>query len=268
MSRAIPLVSRRKVSSNTNAGNFLETLRLKILLYICNMSKVFIYKLLCPKSNEVRYVGKTTNINRRLSGHISEANRGKGRRYVLNWINSLLNQDLKPLIEKIEECENDWQEREQYWIKYYRDNNANLCNICDGGLGGTGTHILTKTEREFKAEVMSNTMSKHTTIEKEDIWHQIQQGKSLKDIQTVYANYTRQMHFQVCSGRVWRNITKLKRKSVQDKLAPRSQFTAKDILNIRRLRRTMYNKDIAKKYKCSTSVIQRITSGKTYTDVH
>ena len=229
------------------------------------MKPIYIYKLLCPKTEQVRYIGKTVNIKRRLSGHISEAKRNRGKRYVLNWIRSLLKQDLKPLIEQVEVCSTiDWQEREQYWIEYYRNLNANLCNICDGGLGGTGTHILTKKERKQKAQIMSQTMSKFTSTEKELIWKMIQDGCHWTTIQSTYPQYTRNIHFQVKSGRVWKTTTKIKRVVTSDKLAPRSQFDAEDIIKIRQLKSTMYNKDIAILYGCHASVIQRITSGTTY----
>lgn len=44
----------------------------------------------------------------------------------------------------------------------------------------------------------------------------------------------------------------------------RSKFNEQDILDIRALKKTHTNKQISEQYNCHTSIIQRITSGKTY----
>ena len=114
------------------------------------MKKLYIYVLKCPEGN-IRYVGKTNNLKKRLYSHINEAKKRKSRRYVLNWIYSLLLLNLKPSIEVIEECDsNNWQEREKYWVEYYRKLIPNLCNNADGGLGGSGTKNYTKEELNKK----------------------------------------------------------------------------------------------------------------------
>ena len=95
------------------------------------MRTIYIYKLIDPITNNVRYVGKTTNLVRRLNAHI---NRSKKNKYhSARWVNSLLEKGLKPEISIIEECnENNWEEREIYWISYYREH-FDLTNILDGG---------------------------------------------------------------------------------------------------------------------------------------
>ena len=50
---------------------------------------IFIYVLIDPRDNQVRYVGKTNNVLTRLSNHISNAKRIKHNRYVCNWIKEL-----------------------------------------------------------------------------------------------------------------------------------------------------------------------------------
>jgi len=173
------------------------------------MEKLYIYVLKCPEGN-IRYVGKTNNLKKRLSSHINEAKRGKGRRYVLNWIKSLIILNLKPSIEIIEECNlENWQEREKYWINYYRKLIPNLCNNADGGLGGTGTKNFSKEELQRKKEIMSKTFSKYSIKEKTNIWDMIQLGKTIKEISTIYPNYNRNTHFGITHGRYWSDITNL-----------------------------------------------------------
>lgn len=173
------------------------------------MEKLYIYVLKCPKGN-IRYVGKTNNLKKRLYSHINEAKKGKGRRYVLNWIHSLLLLNLKPSIEVIEECDaNNWQDREKYWVEYYRKLIPNLCNNADGGLGGTGTKNFSEEELFKKKEVMSNTFSKFSKSDKELIWKMIQSNKTQLEITEKYPEYTRSIDFGVRNGRQWNQITNL-----------------------------------------------------------
>ena len=93
-----------------------------------------IYKLIDPLNNNIRYIGWTSKkLSKRLSDHISEARRGF-RNHKSNWIRSLMNLNVYPKIETIEECEyDDRQERETYWISYY--GRENLVNGTDDGEG-------------------------------------------------------------------------------------------------------------------------------------
>lgn len=97
--------------------------------------KIFIYTLQHPITKEIRYIGKTkSSLHKRLTSHVNFSKTTKGNRHTSNWIKSLLHQNLKPLICLIEECdENNWQEREIYWIDYFRKLNFNLCNAQSGG---------------------------------------------------------------------------------------------------------------------------------------
>jgi hypothetical protein len=94
-----------------------------------------IYVLIDPRDNSYRYIGKTKNeLNRRLRGHIrSSLNSVKTKKEY--WINSLIKQNLNPIIKLIEECNSsNWEDREIYWIKYY-SKIYNLTNSTEGGDG-------------------------------------------------------------------------------------------------------------------------------------
>ncbi len=93
----------------------------------------YIYVLKNPVNNEIFYVGKTTKeLKMRLSGHLSdsggETEKGK---YIL----SILESGGKPIIESVEViygiCYLDKikaNQREYYWIKYYKNTGAPLTN--------------------------------------------------------------------------------------------------------------------------------------------
>lgn len=91
-----------------------------------------IYSLNDPITDEVRYIGKTVSpLHKRLSSHYRE----KRYSYKNNWISSLKKQGLKPIIKLVEICNStNWEERERYWIKYYRTI-TKLTNELDGGQG-------------------------------------------------------------------------------------------------------------------------------------
>jgi hypothetical protein len=173
------------------------------------MKQVYIY-ILKDQNDNIRYVGKTTNIKRRLHSHIAEAKLNKSKRYVLNWIRQLLVNNNKPILQVIEKCnENNWQEREIYWINYYKKIVPNLCNLCNGGTGGLTKENLTEDQLRKKKTIMSNTFSKFSEEEKIHIWSLIQKGKSLQDICDIYSKYNRNIDFGVRNGRQWNDITNL-----------------------------------------------------------
>lgn len=100
----------------------------------------YIYVLKDPETGTIRYIGKTVkDPKRRVKEHIYAVKKETKRNHRLNWIQSLLNKNLEPMIETIEIC--SWiesQEREKYWIKYYKDLGFNLVNETEGGEGNLG----------------------------------------------------------------------------------------------------------------------------------
>lgn len=172
------------------------------------MKIIYIYSLSDPNGN-IRYIGKTINIKRRLYSHIAESKRNNNR-YVLKWVKSLLDKGFRPIMNIIEVCdESNWEEKEIYWINYYKSIIHNLCNHCKGGKGGLTKDQLSIEQIQKKKEIMSNVFSKFNNIEKKTIWNMILNNKSQIEIQSVYSNYTRSIDFGVRNGRQWREITNL-----------------------------------------------------------
>lgn len=173
------------------------------------MKEVYIYVLKCPEGN-IRYVGKTINLKKRLYSHILEAKSFKKRRHVLHWIYSLLINNLKPIIEIVEVCnESNWEEKEKYWINYYRNTIPNLCNNAEGGLGGSGKKNYSIQEIEDRAIKARKRFSKFTENEKNKIWELIKLKKSFNYINQIYPSYSRHIHFGVINGRQWNDISKM-----------------------------------------------------------
>lgn len=97
---------------------------------------VKIYVLKHPDTLEVRYVGKTVrSLSRRLGNHIANAKGNKHNKHLSNWIIKILNDNKRPIIELLEECEYSvWQKREKFWISQF----PNLINLTEGGDGCLG----------------------------------------------------------------------------------------------------------------------------------
>jgi len=91
----------------------------------------YIYGLVDPETNEVRYVGKSNNPKVRYQSHLIDK---KSNPHKTSWIKSLSKRGLKPKLVILEEATRDkWEERERYWIKHYQDEGAPLVNILEGG---------------------------------------------------------------------------------------------------------------------------------------
>lgn len=101
----------------------------------------FIYGLIDPRNQQLRYVGKTVLApQRRTDVHRLRARAEPHKRHSMAWILGLEREGLKPEIEILETIEpgGNWVEAEQFWIAYFRMVGANLCNHSAGGEGQTG----------------------------------------------------------------------------------------------------------------------------------
>jgi group I intron endonuclease len=100
-----------------------------------NEFKTNIYLLKDPISNEVRYVGKSDNPDKRFKEHIKKAKYSKTHKN--NWILSLKDNGLIPILEIIDQVpSNECGFWEQHWIDQMKSWGFSLTNIANGGVGG------------------------------------------------------------------------------------------------------------------------------------
>jgi hypothetical protein len=98
------------------------------------MGQSVIYVLKCPRTGEVRYVGKTaTELRERLRCHLVDARNGKSEK--CNWIRSLVTSGLWPIIEVDAVIPDgaDWKAIEIERIAFYKAKGCKLTNETDGG---------------------------------------------------------------------------------------------------------------------------------------
>jgi hypothetical protein len=97
---------------------------------------IYIYALLEPDTDDVRYVGKSVNPDKRLYQHCHPEKNAK--RLSAEWITSLLVQGKTPKLVILEECGIDtWDESERRWIAHYKSIGMAQTNIAAGGMNRT-----------------------------------------------------------------------------------------------------------------------------------
>lgn len=103
------------------------------------MKKTYIYSLVCPLDGKVKYVGKANDPKSRFRKHKSLGDTNTGDNIAKNeWIKSLLDQGLLPILEILEEVEiTEWKEKEKFYVRQFREQGLELFNICGGGNGAT-----------------------------------------------------------------------------------------------------------------------------------
>lgn len=100
---------------------------------------IYIYALVDPTTNEVRYVGKTKDLNVRMYQHCHPTLKDKSDK--ANWVRQLIAAGQTPQMLILEECTSQtWRATEQKWITHYCAINQKMTNIRKGGDGRNGEY--------------------------------------------------------------------------------------------------------------------------------
>ena len=99
---------------------------------------IYIYSLKDPSTYQVKFIGKTIDVKRRLKEHTKPYNL-KTNSLKNNWLKHIIGLGLYPIMEILDECDkSNWEERERYWINYYRELGFDLKNMTNDGEGTDG----------------------------------------------------------------------------------------------------------------------------------
>lgn len=100
------------------------------------MENVYIYGLVDPRNNQVRYIGKANNPKNRYKNHYNSA-RDKNT-HKRNWISNIRKDGLRPELIIIDEVKKvEWQYWESFYISLFKTWGFNLVNYTSGGDGST-----------------------------------------------------------------------------------------------------------------------------------
>jgi excisionase family DNA binding protein len=99
--------------------------------------KTFIYGLTDPRTNSIKYVGKSDDPPKRYKHHVERAS--KDTTLKAEWIRQLLAEGLAPGIIILDEVPTDrWEFYERLWIRWLIVTGSNLVNGTEGGLTSRG----------------------------------------------------------------------------------------------------------------------------------
>jgi group I intron endonuclease len=119
----------------------------------------FIYTLSDEK--DIRYVGKTKYLNKRLSSHKNESK--LKRTYKEKWINSVLLNGGKIIMEILEICDDEIaNETEIFWISQFKCWGFDIVNLTVGGDGSFG--MLGKNHSDTSKNLMSEKAKKRKCL--------------------------------------------------------------------------------------------------------
>lgn len=80
---------------------------------------IYIYAIICPITDNVVYIGKTSNIKSRFSAHLNNKKTDVG-----NWIQELKNNNKLPVFKILKRCyydriANEYEHRFMFYFKYF-----------------------------------------------------------------------------------------------------------------------------------------------------
>jgi len=144
-------------------------------------STVYIYALIDPRDERVRYVGQTVNPARRFRSHLADKSVSTPKR---DWLDELLLLGLMPIMEVVEECQKGTvDEKEVYWIAYYRNLNTDLLNVLDGGSwqGTMSDAIRARMSNRHKGCTLTNEHKKKISDSLKGRTHTNERKKKISD---------------------------------------------------------------------------------------
>lgn len=121
----------------------------------------FIYGLIDPRDNIIKYVGKSDDPEKRLLGHLKQCKESvtlKNR-----WVAKLKDMGLKPIVTILEEVPmSEWELKEQQWIKDLTEQGYELKNGDRGGKGRSGFIVSDETRQKLSLVNKGRIISEET----------------------------------------------------------------------------------------------------------
>jgi hypothetical protein len=120
----------------------------------------YIYKLIDPTTNQIRYIGQTDNIKRRYNDHISSSlnkNSSSYNTHKSSWVRKLVNNNSLPIMNIVDSC-NSFEESNKLERIYVE-------NLTNDGCRLTNSHVTDVTESSVETRNKISSSKKGKTLE-------------------------------------------------------------------------------------------------------
>jgi len=218
-----------------------------------------IYCLIDPRNDSVTYVGFTRlNLEERLKAHLAD----KGNTPKIDWLRKLKRVKLKPIIEQLEEVtEENWQDKEKFWIQYFKNEGFKLKNYTNGGECGP---ILKGQKQKVEHVKNAGTAKRKTTKEQdEEIRRQyLNKEKTIVGLASEN-NVSRHTIMRIVYGRVNHYEDKPDIRRVHPGIAKLTQEQADEIRS-KYKKGKVSQKSLGLEYNLNVCTISEIITGKKY----
>lgn len=245
-------------------------------------ARCWIYGLCDPETGELRYVGRTDDVKRRLAIHLSAARAPGPRTHCANWIRSLLLQGKEPDVDVLDFVPaEDAHHMEREYIALWRYLIGDrLTNLTDGGDGllnpspevrarmsasakarGTSQSQLDGLDKGRRARFgEKNSMAVLTETDVFAIRHQAEDGWTFQELADEYGVAIGTIQ-PIVYGRTWRHVGGPVREA-------KRFLTEAEVLEIcRRSDIGESRQALAAEYNVTVPTIRYILVGKTWTHV-
>lgn len=210
---------------------------------------IYIYALIDPITDKIRYIGKTTNPEKRFKEHCNDKNIKLHR---VCWINSLKKMGCLPQMDILEKLPDnaDWQYAEKDWISFAKRIG---CDLTNGTNGGEGLVNITDEIKEKRRRKLIGV--KHSEERKRNI--SIARKRAMQDPEL------RLKMKQAIQNR------KISKSELESSAQKRRSLSLDDVLEIKDLiSKNVPVKDIAEKLGIKRYTVHDIKRGKNYKDVY
>lgn len=124
----------------------------------------YIYALIDPRDDEVRYIGKANDVMARFNGHLRDSTRRRSKVYA--WILELVSEGMSPIVATVDRVlKEQWEDAERFYIAEFKRCGFDLLNISSGGNEPQiKAHVNAENGRKTAKAIHSNPLRKK-------IWH-------------------------------------------------------------------------------------------------
>lgn len=169
---------------------------------------VYIYVLVEADTGDIRYVGESSQPNKRFYQHLVDADNN----HRVHWIQSMLANGRHIEMKVIEVLTNptkvECEEAEQFWIALFKEKGFKLTNGNDGGIGGWGYVHTVESKAKISAKLQG--INAPSALLTEDKVVAIREKYSKGGVSSVSLGYEFGVHFTVIGkivrGETWKHV--------------------------------------------------------------